>query len=124
PPPPAGSAAASGSAAAIASGSAAASASAASAEAGPSKLMDRPLRVITLGWDLAAPGVLANGGLRPGPNSDFHATPPPRPQPPPLPPPPPPPPGAPRRRARPPRSRADRRLLRRARLPPRPARRS
>lgn len=73
-PPSVASAIASASASAIASGSAAASASAAPVDAGPSKLMDRPLRVITLGWDLAAPGVLANGGLEPGPNSDFSAT--------------------------------------------------
>lgn len=41
------------------------------ADAGPPKLMDRPLRVTTLGWDLAAPGVLANGGAEPAPASDF-----------------------------------------------------
>jgi hypothetical protein len=75
PPAPTASAAASGSAAAaLASGSAAASSSAPPVDAGPPKLMDRPLRVITLGWDLAAPGVLANGGLEPGASSDFSAT--------------------------------------------------
>jgi hypothetical protein len=73
PPPPssaAASAAALGSAAAP--GSAAASGSAASpVDAGPATLMDRPLRAVTLGWDLSAPGVLANGGLDPVDTSDF-----------------------------------------------------
>jgi hypothetical protein len=41
------------------------------ADAGAPRLMDRPLRVIALGWDLAAPGVLANGGAEPSPASDF-----------------------------------------------------
>ena len=36
-------------------------------------LMDRPLRTITLGWDLAAPAVLANDGLEPSDRSDFSA---------------------------------------------------
>ena len=61
------------SAAASASGAPAASSSAEPPDAGPTKLLDRPLRVITLGWDLAAPGVLANGGLEPSPSSDFVA---------------------------------------------------
>lgn len=52
--------------------SASASASA-TADAGPLKLMDRALRAVTLGWDLAAAGVLANGGLDPAANSDFTA---------------------------------------------------
>ncbi len=54
-------------------GSAAASGSAAAVDAGPPKLMDRPLRVITLGWDLAAPAILANGGLDAAAGSDFTA---------------------------------------------------
>lgn len=33
--------------------------------------MDRPLRVAGLGWDLIAPGALANGGMKPGPESAF-----------------------------------------------------
>ncbi len=41
------------------------------ASAGTPKLMDRPLRVTALGWDLAAPGVLANGGAEPAPTSEF-----------------------------------------------------
>ncbi len=64
---------ASASAAASASGAPASSSSAAAADAGPIKLLDRPLRVISLGWDLAAPGVLANGGLEPSAGSDFLA---------------------------------------------------
>jgi hypothetical protein len=39
----------------------------------PLPLIDRPLRVIALGWDLAAPAVLANGGLEPSERSDFGA---------------------------------------------------
>ncbi len=35
--------------------------------------MDRPLRAATLGWDLAAPAVLANGGLDPAETGDFAA---------------------------------------------------
>ncbi len=42
-------------------------------DAGAPKLMDRPLRVTALGWDLAAPGLLANGGADPAPASDFAA---------------------------------------------------
>ncbi len=42
-------------------------------DAGSPKLMDRPLRVTALGWDLAAPGLLANGGADPAPTSDFAA---------------------------------------------------
>ncbi len=67
------SASASASAAAEASGAPATSNSAAPPDAGPTKLLDRPLRVVALGWDLAAPGVLANGGLEPSPSSDFVA---------------------------------------------------
>ncbi len=33
--------------------------------------MKRPLRVVALGWDLVAPGALANGGLKPGTGSTF-----------------------------------------------------
>ena len=47
--------------------------SAAPPDAGPVKLLDRPLRTVTLGWDLAAPAVLANGGADPGVASDFSA---------------------------------------------------
>src|SRR5262249_32300007 len=53
--------------------SASGSASAPMAEAGPAKLMERPLRAVTLGWDPAAPAVLANGGLDPTEASDFTA---------------------------------------------------
>ena len=68
-----GSAVASASAAASASGGPVASSSAEPPDAGPVRLFDRPLRIIALGWDLAAPGVLANGGLEPSPSSDFLA---------------------------------------------------
>jgi len=65
----------SASAAASASALAATSSSAApSNSAGrPSgeKLMKRPLRVAALGWDLIAPGALANGGLKPSDKSAF-----------------------------------------------------
>ncbi|APR84519.1 ABC transporter, periplasmic substrate-binding protein [Minicystis rosea] len=66
---------ASASAPPIASASAlpSASASAPPADAGPSKLFDRPLRVVALGWDLAAPAILANGGLDGAPSNDFTA---------------------------------------------------
>ena len=67
------SASASAAAAASASGAPATSGSSAPPDAGPTKLLDRPLRVVALGWDLAAPGVLANGGLEPSPSSDFVA---------------------------------------------------
>jgi hypothetical protein len=43
------------------------------ADAGPPKLLDRPLRVIAMGWDLAAPGLLVNGGREPGSASEFSA---------------------------------------------------
>ncbi len=46
---------------------------AADAGAPAPKLMDRPLRVTALGWDLAAPGLLANGGADPADKSDFSA---------------------------------------------------
>lgn len=75
-PLPSPSAVASASAAPRASGSAAASASgsaSAAGDAGPAKLMDRPLRAITLGWDLAAPAILQNGGLEPAATSEFSA---------------------------------------------------
>jgi hypothetical protein len=49
------------------------SASAPLGDAGALDLMDRPLRTITLGWDLAAPAVLANGGLDPAQASEFTA---------------------------------------------------
>ncbi len=64
---------ASASAAGSASGAPAGSSSAAPADAGPARLMERSLRVVSLGWDLAAAGVLANGGLDPAPSSDFVA---------------------------------------------------
>ena len=41
------------------------------ASASTPKLMDRPLRVTALGWDLAAAGVLANGGVDPAPAGEF-----------------------------------------------------
>lgn len=44
-----------------------------SVDAGSPKLLDRPLRVIAMGWDLAAPGLLVNGGREPGPASEFSA---------------------------------------------------
>jgi hypothetical protein len=34
-------------------------------------LMKRPLRVVSLGWELIAPGVVANGGAKPGVDSAF-----------------------------------------------------
>jgi ABC-type nitrate/sulfonate/bicarbonate transport system substrate-binding protein len=37
----------------------------------PNKLMDRPLRVVGLGWDLIAPGALVNDGLAPAASSAF-----------------------------------------------------
>lgn len=74
------SASASGSASAPSSGSASASGSGVASaspsgdpDAGAPKLMDRPLRVTTLGWDIAAPGLLANGGADPAAKSDFSA---------------------------------------------------
>jgi hypothetical protein len=45
----------------------------AAADAGPVRYFDRPLRVIALGWDLAAPAILANGGLDGAADSDFSA---------------------------------------------------
>jgi hypothetical protein len=35
------------------------------------RLFDRPLAVISLGWHFIAPGILQNGGLKPDPNSEF-----------------------------------------------------
>jgi hypothetical protein len=61
----------SASAATSASAAGSGSASAPPADAGPQKLMDRPLRAVVLGWDLAAPAVLANGGLDGTDASDF-----------------------------------------------------
>lgn len=66
------SASASGSAGAPAESASAPAASASGAPSGP-KLMDRPLRVVALGWDLAAPGILANGGAEPSPSSEMSA---------------------------------------------------
>lgn len=85
-PPPA----APGSPVAVASGSAAASAAAAVTDAGadaaaaavtdagadagaPKQLMDRPLRLAAMGWDLLAPALLENDGLNPGDKSGFKA---------------------------------------------------
>ncbi|MFT3766419.1 MAG: hypothetical protein QM820_13040 [Minicystis sp.] len=68
------SASTSASAPVLASASApATSASAPLVDAGPGKLFDRPLRVIALGWDLAAPALLANGGLDGASGNDFTA---------------------------------------------------
>lgn len=39
----------------------------------PKKLLDRPLRVTALGWDLIAPALLENDGLTPGKQSGFQA---------------------------------------------------
>ncbi|MRG96746.1 hypothetical protein [Polyangium spumosum] len=47
------------------------SASAPAADAGTAPLMDRPLKVVSLGWELAAPALLANEGQAPGPKSVF-----------------------------------------------------
>ncbi len=47
------------------------SSSAPVADAGPVPAMDRPLAVVALGWDLAAPGILANDGVKPNPKSAF-----------------------------------------------------
>jgi hypothetical protein len=55
------------------SASAVASASAGAPVEGPARLLDRPLRVAALGWDLLAPGLLANGGMAPGNDSEFSA---------------------------------------------------
>lgn len=41
------------------------------ADAGPVHLMDRPLAIVGLGWDLVAPGILANEGVKPNPKSAF-----------------------------------------------------
>ena len=62
----------SGSPSSAPSGTATASPSA-DPDGGAPKLMDRPLRVTALGWDIAAPGLLANGGADPAPKSDFSA---------------------------------------------------
>jgi hypothetical protein len=55
------------------SGSAPAASGSAAVPAGDggAKLLDRPLRVVALGWDLAAPAILANGGLDGAPTNDF-----------------------------------------------------
>ncbi len=47
------------------------SSSAPTADAGPVPAMDRPLAVVALGWDLAAPGILANDGTKPNAKSAF-----------------------------------------------------
>lgn len=58
--------------AASAKGSAGAEDAGAPAEdAGAPKLLDRPLRVVTVGWDLAAPGILENEGLAPSAKGGF-----------------------------------------------------
>lgn len=54
------------------SASAIASASA-TADAGLPPAMDRPLSVVALGWDIVAPGILANDGKTPNPKSAFAA---------------------------------------------------
>ncbi|MDC0749236.1 hypothetical protein [Polyangium mundeleinium] len=43
-------------------------------ETKPQPLLDRPLKVVSLGWELAAPGLLANEGQTPGPKSVFTAS--------------------------------------------------
>ena len=43
------------------------------ADAGPIPAMDRPLSVVALGWDIVAPGILANDGTKPNPKSVFAA---------------------------------------------------
>jgi hypothetical protein len=55
------------------SASAAASASAGAPAEDPKRLLDRPLRVTALGWDLLAPGLLANGGMAPAKDNEFSA---------------------------------------------------
>lgn len=50
---------------------ASASASAPAVDAGPAPLLDRPLQVAALGWELAAPVLLGNDGAAPGPKSVF-----------------------------------------------------
>lgn len=46
----------------------------AGADAGaPKRLMDRPLRLAAMGWDLLAPALLENDGLDPGDKSGFTA---------------------------------------------------
>ncbi|MEZ4438222.1 MAG: hypothetical protein R3B72_03995 [Polyangiaceae bacterium] len=58
---------------AVASASATVSASASAAPAPPPPPpMDRPLRVMGLGWELVAPGVMANGGVVPGSGSFYE----------------------------------------------------
>ena len=42
-------------------------------EAGPEKLMDRPMRVIGQGWDVISPALVANRGTAPGEESLFTA---------------------------------------------------
>ncbi|UQA60146.1 hypothetical protein [Polyangium aurulentum] len=58
---------------AVASAAATASADSAEPDAGTTPALDRPLRVITLGWELAAPGMTANDGFSPGPKSVFSS---------------------------------------------------
>ncbi|HVK71545.1 MAG TPA: hypothetical protein VM694_44130 [Polyangium sp.] len=59
-------------AAPVANGSS--SASAPPVDSKPQPLLDRPLKVVSLGWELAAPGLLANEGQTPGPKSVFTAS--------------------------------------------------
>ncbi len=40
-------------------------------DAASARLMDRPLRVIGLGWEVIAPGLVANRGTTPGENSQY-----------------------------------------------------
>jgi hypothetical protein len=49
------------------------SGSAAVADAAPVPALDRPLSVVALGWDVVAPGILANEGTKPNPKSVFAA---------------------------------------------------
>jgi hypothetical protein len=45
-----------------------------SPDAAPAEITPRrPLRVVGLGWELIAPGLIANDGLSPGKLSDFHS---------------------------------------------------
>lgn len=52
---------------------ASATSSAKEPNARPEPLLDRPLRVVSIGWELAAPGLLVNGGMTPSPTSEFSA---------------------------------------------------
>ncbi len=50
------------------------SASAPGPDAGPAPALDRPLAVVGLGWDVIAPGILANEGTSPNPKSAFASS--------------------------------------------------